>query len=89
MKLPAVTWFLLLQAATAHAADLGRLFYTPEQRKALDAARAPSSQPTKPPGPKAAEKGRPARLDGYVARSDGVSTVWLDGRAVRSAAKTK
>lgn len=63
----------------ARAQELGRLFFTPEQRAALDARRK-ARVPDKP----AAE--RPAspttRLDGYVKRSDGPSTVWVNGEGL-------
>jgi hypothetical protein len=81
---------LLLHAAqAASGADLGRLFHTPEQRKALDAARANPPQPQKPAAVAPARNAEPARLDGYVARSSGPSTVWIDGRAVRVSAKER
>ena len=89
MKFFAIAFLLLLHPAqAAFAAELGRLFHTPEQRKALDAARASSSQPAKPAG-KVARKAGPAQLEGYVVRSDGLSTHWLDGRAVRMPANAK
>ena len=64
---------------TAQAQELGRLFFTPEQRAALDARR------------KARVPDRPAmtsvvspttRLDGYVKRSGGRSTVFVNGEAL-------
>ena len=63
----------------AQAQELGRLFFSPEQRSALDARR------------KARVPDRPAvtttvspttRLDGYVKRSGGRSTVFVNGEAV-------
>ena len=69
----------LALAPAARAQELGRLFFTPEQRAALDARRK-ARVPDKP----AAE--RPAspttRLDGYVKRSDGPSTVWVNGEGL-------
>lgn len=67
----------LLHGAPAAAQQLGRLFFTPEQREMLDARRragiqdraAPAISPT-------------TRLDGYVKRSHGKSTIWLDGNAI-------
>ncbi|HEX6320016.1 MAG TPA: hypothetical protein VFZ84_14265 [Burkholderiales bacterium] len=60
-----------------HAQELGRLFFTPEQRDALDARRR-ARVPDKPaPTPIVASP--MTRLDGYVRRSDGRSTVWVNG----------
>jgi hypothetical protein len=73
---------LLLCSALAPRAviaqSLGRLFFTPEQRDALDArrkARVPDQPAALAPSPT-------TRLDGSVRRSSGKSTVWLDGFAV-------
>ena len=71
--------FAALLPLAAGAQELGRLFLTPEQRTALDARR------------KARVPDRPAmtnvvspttRLDGYVKRSGGRSTVFVNGEAV-------
>lgn len=62
--------------APAHAQSLGRLFFTPEQRSALDARRK-ARVPDKPAA--AAVVSPTTRLDGYVKRSDGPSTVWVNG----------
>lgn len=80
MKRLAFTWLVLLAAPTGgEAQELGRLFFTPEQRSALDARR------------KARVPDRPAvttvvspttRLDGYVKRSGGRSTVFVNGEAM-------
>lgn len=73
---------LLLCAALAPRAalaqDLGRLFFTPEQRAALDArrkARLPDKPAVVAPSPT-------TRIDGSVTRSSGRSTLWVDGTAV-------
>lgn len=68
----------LLAPASAGAQDLGRLFFTPEQRAALDARRK-QRLPDKP-APVAVSP--TTRLDGYVKRSHGKSTIWLDGNAL-------
>ena len=74
-----LAFVLILFFGNAHAEDLGRLFFTPEQRAALDARR------------KARVPDRPAvtsvvspttRLDGYVKRSGGRSTVFVNGEAL-------
>jgi hypothetical protein len=60
----------------ASAQELGRLFFTPEQRRALDARRSARV----PDRPAAAVVASPTlRLDGYVKRSGGKSTVWING----------
>jgi len=67
-------------ASTATAQELGRLFFTPQQRAELDARRK-ARVPDKPAAATAIESPR-TRLDGYVKRSDGESTVWLNGQPV-------
>jgi hypothetical protein len=72
----AITFLVLaLAAAAAEAQELGRLFFTSEQRAALDArrrARIPDS-----PGSVAATP--VTRVDGFVKRSAGPSTIWING----------
>jgi len=79
MKRLLMVLFFLGPPCVAQAEDLGRLFFTPEQRAALDARR------------KARVPDRPAvtttvspttRLDGYVKRSGGRSTVFINGDAM-------
>ena len=76
---------LLLCAATAPARaaePLGRLFFTPEQRAALDARR----KARVPDRPAAATITSPVtRVDGYVKRSQGPSTVWMNGESLSEA----
>jgi hypothetical protein len=68
---------LLTAAATAHAQEpLGRLFFTPEQRTALDARRK-ARIPDKPAAVVA--ESPTTRVDGQVLRSGGRSTVWVNG----------
>ena len=64
----------------ATAQELGRLFFTPEQRAAMDARRK-ARVPDKPAAA-AAVASPTTRLDGYVRRSRGPSTVWVDGESV-------
>jgi hypothetical protein len=76
--------FLLLMALSSSGAvfadePLGRLFLTPEQRANLDARRK-ARVPDKPAAP--AVVSPTTRLDGFVARSDGRSTVWVNGEAL-------
>jgi hypothetical protein len=70
---------LCLAASAAGAADLGTLFTTPEERARLDRIRRGDSP--------AAEAGAPVGnrapvVTGYVKRSDGRNTVWIDGSPV-------
>ena len=81
----------LAASLTVQAADLpyGRLFYTPEQRAALENARRrniraeelaaeAAKQPKKVPGP------RKVMVTGVVQRSDGGSFAWINGKPVES-----
>jgi hypothetical protein len=73
---------LLLQIpAIASALELGRLFFTQEQRAALDARRK-ARVPDKPAAVTAAASPT-TRLDGYVKRSRGPSTVWVNGESIQ------
>lgn len=69
---------LLLSAHQATAQELGRLFFTPEQRDALDARR----RARLPDRPNVVVASPTTRIDGYVKRSEGKSTVWVDGEAL-------
>ena len=60
--------------------ELGRLFFTPGERSALDARRA-SRVPDKP-APAPIILSPVTRLDGYVKRSSGPSTVWINGESL-------
>jgi hypothetical protein len=69
----------VLSAGPLQAQELGRLFFTPEQRAALDARR----KARVPDKPAAAVVVSPTtRLDGYVKRSQGPSTVWVNGEGL-------
>lgn len=62
-----------------HSQELGRLFFTPEQRAALDARR----KARVPDRPAVTSTVSPTtRLDGYVKRSGGRSTVFVNGDAM-------
>jgi hypothetical protein len=68
--------FVLLVPGASLGEDLGRLFFTPEQRAALDARR----KARVPDKPAAAVMASPTtRVDGFVKRSGGPSTVWVNG----------
>ena len=79
-RLLALAAVLCACAAPARAAEpLGRLFFTPEQRAALDARR----RARVPDKPAAAVVASPVtRIDGYVKRSQGPSTVWMNGESL-------
>jgi hypothetical protein len=74
---------LLLTAGAVQATDeLGRLFFTPAQRSALDARR----KARVPDKPAAAMDASPVtRINGYVKRSQGPSTVWMNGESLSEA----
>lgn len=65
--------------APAEAQELGRLFFTPEQRTALDARRK-ARIPDKPAA--VVVESPVTRLDGLVSRGSGRSTVWVNGEPV-------
>jgi hypothetical protein len=77
VKRASVLVFALLIFLPVEAQDLGRLFFTPEQRAALDARRK-ARVPDKPAAVPLVISPT-TRLDGYVRRSDGRSTVWVNG----------
>jgi len=67
---------LLAPATDVLGQDLGRLFFTPEQRATLDARR----KARVPDTPNVAAVASPTtRVDGFVHRSGGPSTVWVNG----------
>jgi hypothetical protein len=57
----------------------GRLFYTPEQRAQLEAARARNVTQVGRAAPDAGAP-PPIRYDGVLVRSDGKTTRWVDGQ---------
>jgi hypothetical protein len=57
------------------AEPLGRLFFTPAQRSALDAGKHTVARAPVNPGP------RTVRLNGVVTRSDAERTIWINGKA--------
>ena len=70
----------LLGAAGAGAQELGRLFFTPEQRAALDARRK-ARVPDKPAATPQVESPI-TRINGAVKRAGGKSTVWVNGETI-------
>jgi hypothetical protein len=69
---------LALAAAGAAADELGTLFFTAEERARLDKLR--RGEPTEQVSGPSARTQR--ALTGFVQRSDGRTTVWIDGNAV-------
>ena len=69
-----------LWAAGAQAQELGRLFFTPDQRAALDARRK-ARVPDKPAAAPVAESPI-TRVNGAVRRAGGKSTVWVNGETI-------
>ena len=65
-------------AFAAGAAELGTLFHSPEERARLDRLR--RGEPDHPSGP--ATPDRPRELTGFVKRSDGRGTAFIDGTPV-------
>jgi hypothetical protein len=73
--------WLTAAASASGAQEFGRLFFTPEQRAALDARRK-ARVPDRPAASPAAASPT-TRLDGYVVRSGGRSTVWVNGEPLQ------
>ena len=73
----------MLVVSCAQAQEIGRLFFTPEQRAALDARRR-ARVPDKPAAAPIVASPT-TRLDGYVRRSSGPSTVWVNGTTLDGA----
>jgi hypothetical protein len=61
---------LLLAATACRAQEIGRLFFTPAEREALDARRQTAAKPA---------IAGDVRFSGYLLRRDGRATVWVDG----------
>ncbi len=75
MSRPVIALLLVFfMCSTAHAGSLGRLFFTSEQRKQLDAnAVRPATAGKKPAMAQV--------LNGIVQRTDGTRTIWINGVA--------
>ncbi|MCC6212184.1 MAG: hypothetical protein IT513_14195 [Burkholderiales bacterium] len=72
-------------AADVAAQELGRLFFTPEQRAALDARRK-ARVPDKPAAVPQVES-PVTRVNGVVQRAGGRSTVWVNNEAIQESAQ--
>ncbi|RSZ60085.1 hypothetical protein HF313_15330 [Massilia atriviolacea] len=82
----AIAACLLLGAATAAHAQIGRLFTTPAEREQLDIARGLVAPPA-PPAAAAPPEPQPVTVDGFVRRSSGKATVWINKEAQDGARK--
>lgn len=71
----------LLLFQDADAQQLGRLFFSDDQRAALDARRR-ARVPDKPSAAPVVASPT-TRLDGFVKRSEGPSTVWVNGEPLQ------
>jgi len=72
----AVAMVASLELAAGAADDLGTLFFTPQERASLDRMRR-----GEPESPSLARMARHA-VTGFVRRSDGRNTVWIDGAPI-------
>lgn len=76
--------FLLLATAplASHAEELGRFFFTPQERQALDAQHAvtpPAASPSDTGAASAGNLGPSIAVQGVVKRSSGKFTAWVNG----------
>jgi hypothetical protein len=77
-----IALLIALNSLPAQAGNLGRLFFTPQERAALDRARHQTGTPSE----RAGEEPLPVdsiTLNGHIRRSGGKSTVWLNGKPVQ------
>ena len=83
MKRLAILLLLSSVGAPCAAQEMGRLFFTPEQRQALDARRR-ARVPDRPSAPVVVSP--TTRMDGYVQRRGGKSTVFVNGEPIPESA---
>lgn len=84
------TMLLVTGAAGAQPPTIGRLFTTPAERHQLDVQRGLLGAPPPAPAPVAEPVAappapEPVTLNGFVRRSDGRNTVWVNQEAQESA----
>jgi hypothetical protein len=66
--------------ARARTAPLARLFFTPAERRSIDAGKLPEAEPQAAAAAGAASTAaQPLRVDGVLRRPDGSTVVWIDG----------
>jgi hypothetical protein len=75
---------LMVFSTASKAQDIGRLFFTPDQRSVLDARRR-ARVPDRPAATPVVASPT-TRLDGFVRRSGGRSTVWVNGESLTESA---
>jgi len=85
-SVPLVAALCIALPAPVAAQGLGRLFLTPEQRETLDERRR-ARVPDKPVATAQVAVSPVTRIDGYVQRQGGKSTVWVNGQAVQEDAR--
>jgi hypothetical protein len=74
-----IATLLITHCAQAQNAPIGRLFTTPQERYQLDVARGLIAPPPAPPvAAPAPPPPAPLTVDGFVRRSAGRSTVWVN-----------
>jgi hypothetical protein len=66
-------------AQAAELTDLGTLFLSPQERTRLDQLR--RGEPLDPVDGQPGRRQSAPELTGFVQRSDGKNTIWVDGRA--------
>jgi hypothetical protein len=76
-----------LASPQVHSQELGRLFFTPDQRTALDERRR-ARVPDKPAATPQVESPI-TRVNGAVQRGGGKSTVWVNGEAIAEGAPSE
>ncbi|SDH85483.1 hypothetical protein [Propionivibrio dicarboxylicus] len=79
-----ILWFFPLSSAAQTGTTLGRLFFTPEARQALDRQRRTSEQSA----PDDTAPGE-LRIDGIVIGTNARTTVWINGRPLVEDPKTR
>lgn len=86
-------------ASPAHADDLGRLFFSAAERRALDSARATAALPAPPPSVSSMDvhllqdsppgiTTPPLTVNGIVSRRFGPSSVWVNGENLEAGRTT-
>lgn len=73
---------LALAATAAGGAELGTLFNTPQERERLDRLRRGEPEPAPAAEASVARPSGKPVVTGFVKRSDGRHTVWIDGTPV-------
>ena len=93
LLLPVITALAATQVQAAAGSDFGRLFSQPAERTKLDVLRQnqklkvvtpqAAAQAAPSAGEESPELPEPIAMQGYLKRSDGSSTLWINGKAVQ------